>query len=174
MQDYVRITSGKFKGRKILTPGGKTHPMGERERLALFNMLGGDLSGQQVLDLYAGSGALGCEALSRNAEKVVFVEHNSTAAKCIRDNVKSLSLDMHCEIIKDKVANYNPETTFDIIVADPPYDDFKPDELADVSSWLKNGGVFILSHPGVAPEISGLNLIKTHQYAAAHLSVYHK
>ena len=67
----VRITSGSYKGRRVATPGGKTHPMGNREKIALFNMVSEYLPGSRVLDAYAGSGALGIEALSRGAAEVV-------------------------------------------------------------------------------------------------------
>ena len=92
MKNLVRITSGRFKGRKIATPGGETHPMGERERLALFNMISEHLPGAMVLDVFAGSGALGIEALSRGAGKVVFVDSSQKATRCIRGNLLSLDI----------------------------------------------------------------------------------
>lgn len=90
MEGYVRITAGIYKGHKLKTPGGAVHPMGERERLALFNMIGNDLSEIRALDAYAGSGALGCEALSRGAGFVAFVEKNAAAARIIAANVGQL------------------------------------------------------------------------------------
>ena len=92
MKNFVRITSGRFKGRKIATPGGETHPMGERERLALFNTISGYLPGAMVLDAFAGSGALGIEALSRGASKVAFVDSSQKATRCIRGNLLSLDI----------------------------------------------------------------------------------
>lgn len=92
MKNLVRITSGRFKGRKIATPGGETHPMGERERLALFNMISEYLPGAMVLDAFAGSGALGIEALSRGASKVAFVDSSQKATRCIRGNLLSLDI----------------------------------------------------------------------------------
>ena len=71
----VRITAGNYKGKVLATPGEGTHPMGERERLALFNMVGNDLTGANVLDAYAGSGILGAEALSRWAPLETLFQH---------------------------------------------------------------------------------------------------
>ena len=93
MNNFVRITSGKFRGRKATTPGEETHPMGERERLALFNMISDYLPGATVLDAFAGSGALGIEALSRGASEVTFIDANKKATECIRGNLASLGLE---------------------------------------------------------------------------------
>ena len=83
MRQFIKITSGIFRGRNISTPGGKTHPMGERERLALFNMISEYLPKAAVLDAYAGSGALGIEAISRGADKVLFVDKSADAVRKI-------------------------------------------------------------------------------------------
>lgn len=171
--DIVTITSGKYKGRKISTPGGNTHPMGSREKLALFNMLTGEIEGALVLDAFAGSGALGIEALSRGASEVIFVDKNAKACEIIRKNLSSLGVESDFKIIKSAVSNIDLEG-FDIVLADPPYDNFDLTEVNYLTKLLKNGGILILSHPGDAPELEGLKLLKTHQYAAAHLSIYNK
>lgn len=170
MRNVVKITSGIYRGRAIATPGDGTHPMGERERLALFNMLGG-LDGLAVLDAFAGSGALGIEALSRGAGKVVFVEKNRAACKVILSNL--LVLEASGEVICGDVAKYEGGD-FDVILADPPYDKFNIETVATLTKSLKNGGVLVLSHPGESPEIPNLTLSKTRQYASAHLSFYNK
>ncbi len=168
----VKITSGIYKNRKLSTPGEGTHPMGERERLALFNMLGEYLEGALVLDAFAGSGALGIEALSRGAKKIIFVEKNPRAAKIIRQNLSNL--EANGEVITGAIRNYTSETKFDIILADPPYDNFDLDEIELLSDFVKEGGILALSHPENAPEIPGMELLKTRQYAAAHISIYIK
>lgn len=166
----VRITSGKYRGRKIATPGGATHPMGDRERLALFNMISSYLDGAKVLDAFAGSGALGIEALSRGAGEVTFLEKNTQAARVIRDNLKDLQI--KADVVVTKASNYDSAEVFDVIIADPPYDDFELTEVTSLIKHLKSGGVFVLSHPDKTPEIDELTLIKTNQYAGAHLSIY--
>ena len=166
----VRLTGGIFGGRKISTPGEKTHPMGERERLALFNMLG-DLSGLSVLDAFAGSGALGIEALSRGAASALFIEKNAAAARVIRENLATL--DASGEVIVGDVAGVDLGRMFDLILVDPPYDNFELEKVLPLVHLLNAGGTLVLSHPGEAPTIDGLALEKTRQYAAAHLSFYH-
>ena len=168
----VRITSGKLKGRKISTPGGKTHPMGERERIALFNMVFDGLPGAVVLDAYAGSGALGIEALSRGAKRVVFIEKSSKASKIIKENLHTIGLE--AEVIVQDVVKFTTSVNFDVIIADPPYDSFDLDGVENLKKYLKAGGVFVLSHPGESPEIEGLNLEKSRSYAGATISIYYK
>lgn len=170
----IKIASGIYRGRKITTPGGETHPMGERERIALFNMIAPYLPGAQVLDAFAGSGALGIEALSRGVSGVVFVEKNRKAAAVIAENLKNLELSDFGIIIVGDIKNFTTDRTFDVILADPPYNNFKLDEIELLVKLLNKNGVLVLSHPNEALEIIGLKLINTHKYAAAHLSVYVK
>jgi 16S rRNA (guanine966-N2)-methyltransferase len=118
----VRIVAGRFGGRRLVTPRGTTtRPTADRVREALFSMLG-DPSGARVLDLYAGSGALGIEALSRGAESVVFVERDPRAAAAIARNLASLGLDE--PIVRRDVVRFldRREGTFDLVFCDPPYD----------------------------------------------------
>ena len=195
--DTVKITSGEYKGRKIATPGGGTHPMGKRERLALFNMIANRVPGAKVLDAYSGSGALGIEALSRGADEVVFVDESHVAMRTANQNCYELRIPeekvafyrgsisaFYTKFVQGQGISIDPVmammlATFpkkvDIILADPPYDDFKPKEVSRLANgYLKDDGVLVLSHPGEPPELPGLELQKTHKYAAAHLSVYVK
>lgn len=174
----MRIIAGKYKGREIKSPHDeRTHPMGERERLALFNILA---SLQQaplgtLLDAYAGSGALGIEALSRGADYVVFAEKVPAVARIIRDNLAKLEVaDEQAQVICTDVNKMSLDVQFDTILADPPYDAFNTTEIEKLTKYLKNGGMLVLSHPEVAPELKGLTLEKTRQYARAHLSFYTK
>ena len=168
----IRITSGLYKGHKITTPGGKTHPMGSRERIALFNMISEYISGSRVLDAYAGSGALGIEALSRGAADVEFLEKSPTVAKGIRNNLRGL--DLKARVFAGDAIDFTTNDGFDLILADPPYDDYDLAGVEYLAGFLKSGGIMILSHPDASPEISELKLLKTRKYAAAHLSVYVK
>ena len=168
----VRISSGKYRGRNIATPGSGTHPMGERERLALFNMIAGDLPGAVVLDAYAGSGALGIEALSRGASRVVFVEKDYGAAKVIKENLESLGISG--EVLVDNAKTFATDEKFDLILVDPPYDKFEAEGAVNSAQFLKDDGVLVLSHPGEAPEIFGLEIIKSRSYAGAIISIYKK
>lgn len=168
----LRITAGIYKGRKIATPGGKTHPMGERERLALFNMLTSYVQDAKVLDAYAGSGALGIEALSRGASEVMFIEKSQKACRQIQNNLRNLKVSG--KICPIDVTDFTTAEKFDLILADPPYDDYKIQEVTHLLQFLQEDGIFVLSHPEEAPELSGLQLLKSHSYAAAHISLYKK
>lgn len=123
----MRIVAGTLGGRRLAVPAGSvTRPTSELVRGAIFNSLGarGVIEGAVVADLFAGSGALGIEALSRGASRAVFVEHDRVAARVIADNVAALGLS---EVAAVRVADVmtwaeGPGTTpFDLILADPPY-----------------------------------------------------
>lgn len=168
----IRISSGQYRNRKITTPGGATHPMGERERLALFNMIAEYLPGAKVLDAFAGSGALGIEALSRGASEAVFVEKVAPACRVIRGNLRELGIE--AEVYQSNVVNFTTDTEFDVMLADPPYDNFKINEVTHLLQFLRSGGVLALSHPGEAPELPRMGLLKSRKYAGATISIYVK
>ena len=173
--ENIKITSGKFRGRTIKSPNSKlTHPMGAREKLALFNMIADYLPGAVVLDAYAGSGALGIEALSRGAKYAVFVEKNPRIAQVIRKNLAELGLSEVTEVYNKDAGNFLSANEFNIILADPPYDNFDTHGVENLAKSLKETGVLVLSHPGETLEISGLKLNKTRKYAAARISIYIK
>jgi 16S rRNA (guanine966-N2)-methyltransferase len=118
----VRVVAGEFRGRRLAAPRGmRTRPTADRVREALFSMLG-DVTGTRVLDLYAGSGALGIEALSRGAESAVFVEREARAAAVIERNLASLGLDQ--PVVRQDALRFlaRHEGTFDLVFCDPPYD----------------------------------------------------
>jgi 16S rRNA (guanine966-N2)-methyltransferase len=118
----VRVVAGEFKGRRLRAPRGmRTRPTADRVREALFSMLG-DVVGARVLDLYAGSGALGIEALSRGAASALFVERDSRAAAAIHENLRTLGLTQ--VVRRQDVLRFvaRAEGTFDLVFCDPPYD----------------------------------------------------
>ena len=167
----MQVISGKYKNLRIDSPNdSRTHPMGSREKLALFNMLQPYLDGARVLDAFAGTGALGIEALSRGAKEVVFVEKSAKVAKTIKNNL--LKITELTEIIIGDIEKYTTAEPFDLIIADPPYDHFEPTQIQALISLLKKDGILVLSHPGDAPEFKNLKLIKTRSYAAANISIY--
>jgi 16S rRNA (guanine966-N2)-methyltransferase len=118
----VRVVAGDFRGRRLAAPRGtRTRPTADRVREALFSMLG-DVSGARVLDLYAGSGALGIEALSRGAASAVFVERDPRAVAAIERNLESLGLQQ--EVVRQDAVRFlaRAEGMFDLVFCDPPYD----------------------------------------------------
>lgn len=175
----VRIIAGQYGGRII---GGSnselTHPMGERIRNAMFNKIGTELEGAEVLDAFAGSGALGLEALSRGATRVTFVERNQAAQKVIEQNITILGVTSASKLIKAAVATWQKKTAmhFDIIFADPPYDDLQLSTVSDLFTMLKPNGLMVLSYPGrsEAPTATGVVVVDNRSYGTAALTFYRR
>lgn len=117
----MRIIAGAAKGRRLASPGAATRPMTDRIKEAVFSSLGARIAGARVLDLYAGSGSLGLEALSRGAATAVFVERDRKALVALRTNVDRVGLDG--TVVGRDVAAYvdSVSTTFDLAFVDPPY-----------------------------------------------------
>jgi len=191
----LRIISGKFGGRFIKAPDGRTtHPMGDRVRSALFNMVG--VEGKTVLDAYAGSGAIGLEALSRGAERVDLVEKDKKAQRVIQENIESLRVEEQTKLYKMTVGVFikmkesesaaptdnhwilkqvqNDRLGYDIIFADPPYHDLQLNTISKLVGLMKKGGLMILSYPGniIVPEITGAIMVDKRSYGDASLVFY--
>ena len=172
----MRVISGIYKNRNLLTPGEGTHPMGSRERMAIFNVLMAEIPGARVLDAYAGSGALGIEALSRGAEFVCFIEKNAKAAGVIKKNLATLGVPREkYKIIKEKAENVNFSDDFDVIFADPPYEKVDLMAIKNLANGLRTGGALVFSHPKMENyKISGLKIVKNREYAAARIDFLNK
>ncbi len=172
--NQLRITSGIYGGRLINTPRnrGITHPMGDRERTAIFNAIQHDLPGTTILDAFAGSGALGIEALSRGATHATFLENDKKAYKTITENLKKLNL-RSTQLYKTPTAL---NQKFDIILADPPYENPQYALIIKLLTHLKPSGLLILSHPKTLdpPTLPNLTLLSNKTYAAATIKIYQK
>jgi 16S rRNA (guanine966-N2)-methyltransferase len=149
----MRVTGGIYKGRKLKTaPGLTTRPTTDKIRQAIFNILMNDIEETDVLDLFAGSGALGIEAISRGARSVLFVESGRQPILFIKDNLKSL--DLKCEILETDYINacrrlQKNENRFDLIFADPPYEEISPQQVVDIVvqyNLLRTQGLLIIEH----------------------------
>ncbi|HEV8052498.1 MAG TPA: 16S rRNA (guanine(966)-N(2))-methyltransferase RsmD [Parachlamydiaceae bacterium] len=131
----MQIFSGLYKNRKILTPEGEeTRPTSGRLREALFNICQGEIEGASFLDLFAGSGAMGLEALSRGAKTATFVDNNRDSIRCIRSNLAAFGVENCGEVMfldafeaMKKLAKQGHQ--FDLIYADPPYNTMLPGDL---------------------------------------------
>lgn len=169
-----RITGGSLRGREILSPeSDKTHPMGSRERLAFLNSLGPDIKGSRVLDLFAGTGALGIEALSRGAEKAVFVENDQKVVKTLKENLKNLEVLDKSEVLFEDVKNFEGED-FDYVFLDPPYDKIAEFDIEKIMQKFSNVRKIVLSHPkGSDYSLDGFGKrVKT--YASASITIFTK
>ena len=165
----IRIISGEFGGRLIDTPDNTaTQPMGDRERMAIFNRLREEIAGKKVADVFAGSGALGLEALSLGASEVIFVEKDPKAILCIKQNLQKLGWSAR---VQKKL-----EEECDIIFMDPPYNNPQYELCAEIAKHLKPDGYLVLSHPAnpEPPVFDGLELVSDKKYAAACIKIYRK
>jgi len=163
MSNTVRITSGIYKNRKLAVPKS-AHPMGERERTAIFNSLS-DISNLSVLDMFAGSGALGIEALSRGASAATFVDNDREARELIKRNAPAPVT---------VLPQLPEERSYDLIFADPPYDNPQLDQLPEIAKRLRHGGTLVLSLPKqlAPPELPNLRQISVKSYANAQIIMY--
>lgn len=151
----MRIGSGEMRGRRLHAPrGGRTRPTSGRLKKSLFDVLAGRLPDASVLDLYAGSGALAFEALSRGAARAVAVERNRKACDSIRRNASELGLGGRVDVLAMDVRSALSKLRhrgdlFDVILADPPY---RTDEAEDLlvslgeEPLLAEGGVVVVEH----------------------------
>lgn len=123
----LRIIAGDLKGRKLRSVhGSKTRPTANRTREAIFNILASQIPGSRVLDLFAGTGALGIEALSRKADAAVFIDNDPDSISVLQANLESLALERQTTIIRwNPVKNLNClkslKIAFDLVFMDPPY-----------------------------------------------------
>ncbi|MCB1009331.1 MAG: 16S rRNA (guanine(966)-N(2))-methyltransferase RsmD [Acidobacteria bacterium] len=177
----LRITAGLFRGRPVQVPPG-ARPTESRVREALFSIWHDGLEGCSFLDLFAGSGAVGLEALSRGADRVVFVESNRRAARTLHRNLEHFELSpgayrLRCQPAAEAVAEMAAgEKRFDRIFADPPYSwSLPPGFLGEVVDLLAPGGHFGLERPaGSAPpaEAPGIVRIEQRRYGGSVLLFY--
>jgi len=123
----LRVIAGELKGRKIRTVRGiKTRPTADRTREAIFNILAFQIAGSRILDLFAGTGAFGIEALSRGADSAVFIDNDRKSISTLNENIQPLALKsqatvLQCDLTRDWDLLRSLKTTFDLIFMDPPY-----------------------------------------------------
>ena len=180
----VRIIAGKYGGRKLDAPRGRTtHPMGERVRGAMFNTLISELPNARVLDAYAGTGVVGFEALSRGAQEVVAVEHSRLAQKIISNNAELLGVDYpEYSLFRGRVQSFissRAADNFDIIFVDPPYYEYNQhlSTVEKLFGLLKPSGLMVISKPGKCEEVvlpNGIVVVDNRSYGEAHLSYYRR
>jgi 16S rRNA (guanine(966)-N(2))-methyltransferase RsmD len=146
----VRIIAGRCKGRRLKTPSWEgLRPTSDKLRETLFNILAPRIEGARVLDGYAGTGAVGIEALSRGAAHVTFVEQNRRAAALIEQNLAVCGVErgytIHCGDVVTALRRLPADARFDLILLDPPYDDHTvTDALAAAALRLADRGVLVL------------------------------
>jgi 16S rRNA (guanine966-N2)-methyltransferase len=178
----LKITGGRLRGRPIQAPPGlATRPSASRLRQALFNILGPSVAGARVADLFAGSGCLGCEALSRGAAGCLFVEREPAACRLLQANLAALGLAGAGRVVKGDALAAHPAlikgAPYDLILADPPYErGMVAGVLANVveGRLLAPEGRLVIEHsPRERPQpLQGLALLQTRAYGQSELSFF--
>ncbi|MBA3992031.1 MAG: 16S rRNA (guanine(966)-N(2))-methyltransferase RsmD [Cyanobacteria bacterium DS2.3.42] len=178
----MRITGGTAKGRSVESPiGGEVRPTGAKVRQALFNILAFRMQGARVLDICAGTGLVGIEALSRGAGSLISIEENRALAKAVEASFKKLKLDgeVICGDFRRVLPVLEPKS-FDIIFADPPY---KSPHIKDIPlsvekfDLLDDGGLLVIEHMKgykFSEECTVLGLKSTRNYGQTCLSFFSK
>jgi 16S rRNA (guanine(966)-N(2))-methyltransferase RsmD len=179
----MRVIAGTLKGRVLKPPRwAGLRPTSSRLRETVFDILGGRVTGARVLDVYAGTGALGIEAISRGAAWVTFVEGNRRAQALIAENLARCGIGNLCAIIRSKAEQALSELgaspalmPFDIIFLDPPYGQAADRCLADCGQLLRDTGTVVFEHSrrSVPPDAAGrLVRTRTLQAGDSALSFY--
>ena len=181
----MRIVGGKYGGRVLSAPKGlATRPTTDRTRESLFNILSNHISldNKRVIDLFAGSGALGLEAMSRGAAFCLFVDMASAPRASMRENVETLSLQGATKIFRrdaTKLGQADNIKPFDLAFADPPYSQNLGGKCASAlldGGWLNNGALFVLEErKGEIPaKLPGYEKIDARNYGDTEIALFEK
>jgi 16S rRNA (guanine966-N2)-methyltransferase len=178
--DSMRVTGGEGRGRRLKVPSGsRVRPTSDKVKQALFNILGDRVIGAAFLDLYAGAGGIGIEALSRGAGRVVFVDSSRESLVVIRINIEKTGFESRAWTERSKAEAFirKPSESYDIIFLDPPYaDEMQPLlELISCSGLVKPDGIVVAEHfkKQLSPERAGsLALYREARYGDTVLAFY--
>ena len=179
----MRIIAGELKGRRLMTPSdNRVRPTTDKVKEAVFSMVAGYLPGSVVVDLFAGTGNLGLEAISRGAARAYFVDKDRTSISMVRENVKHCKVEDRSVILwsdfKSVFKKINDKV--DVIFLDPPYSAGYMEECFSIiaeSEILEEDGRIVAEHSSaetLPEEMSGMVLIKSKRYGKISVSIYEK
>jgi len=181
----LRITGGLMRGRRLLAPKGRDiRPTSDRVREAVFNLLGQNLDGRRVVDLFAGTGAFGIESLSRGAEWAVLVDRSPGALRLIARNLERLELNRTAEIVRHDLTRGLPARgstrmkDLDVVFLDPPYGrDLAAPILKALGSWKALGpeGLVVVetaAHETLSEREGGLRLVTKRRYGDTSIHLF--
>ena len=177
----MRVISGSARGTKLSSIDDiSTRPTLDRVKESLFNIIQNKISGSTVLDLFAGSGQLGIESVSRGAKKAYLVDSSQNSIKFIKQNVSRVGFDSQCEIVNMPNSAFLRTTSekFDIALLDPPYEkSLIQRSLPALTEKMKDTGVIVCEHePGcrLPEEVNGFVITKSRKYGKSSLTFYRK
>ncbi len=177
----MRVITGSARGRRLVTLDGiDVRPTTDRVKEAMFSAIQFDIEGRRVLDLFAGSGQLGIESLSRGASSAVFTDSSQQAINAIRENVEKCGFEGQSKIIKTDFLSYismSPDK-FDIAFVDPPYaKGLVIKALEGLTRVMSEYGIIVCEHPtdeNLPNEIDGFLLNKTYKFGKIAFSIYRR
>ena len=178
----MRVITGSARGKALKTLDGEeiTRPTGDRVKQALFNALQFDIEGRSILDLFAGSGQLGIEALSRGAAECVFVEKDLNAAEIVKENLKATKLFSQAHVLTADAVTFSRNTAdrFDIVFLDPPYaSDLIEQTLPLLCDKIKKNGTAVCetdAEKELPDAVGSLRLARCAKYGKTLLWFYRK
>ena len=179
----MRVISGKARGVALKTPNGiKTRPTADRVKEAMFSIIQFELSGAKILDLFAGTGQLGIEALSRGASSAVFVDSQESACGLVRENLQRSKFAECAKVIRGDYLSYlsSCNQKFDIIFLDPPYaEKILENALNKITEIdiLQSGGIIVAEMPVdkmLLCDFSGFSRSKDYKYGNTMLTLFRK
>jgi 16S rRNA (guanine966-N2)-methyltransferase len=180
----MRITAGALKGRRLVTPRGPlTRPTADQVRIALMDTLTPWLPGARLLDLYAGAGGVGLEALSRGAGHATFVERDPRAVAALHQNVTTLGVAAHVRVLREEVGRAlgrlaREAARFDLVFLDPPYESQETDAtlaLLGAGGLTAAAAIVVAQHPTKhppAPAAGGLAVFRTRRFGETTLTFF--
>ncbi len=176
----MRVTGGTGRGRRLKTPAGsRVRPTSDKVKQALFNILGERMTGASFLDLFAGAGSIGIEALSRGAGRVVFVDASRASLQVVKQNIEQTGFEEQSQVVLSKVESFLKKSSgsYDIVFLDPPYSDAMQPLLEQIAGAgiLKPDSIVIAEHFKKQPSpasAGGLSLYREAKYGDTVLAFY--
>ncbi|MBR6509202.1 MAG: 16S rRNA (guanine(966)-N(2))-methyltransferase RsmD [Clostridia bacterium] len=177
----MRVITGSARGKRLVTPAGlDVRPTPDRVKEGIFSALHFDIEGRRVLDLFAGSGQLSIEALSRGAESAVIVDNSANSLKAVRSNIEACGFSDKARVIQSDYASFcaMSRDTFDIVFLDPPYNEgLLMPALKSVLPLVSDYGIIVCEHPmdvKLEESIGGFAVSKVYRYGKVLVTVYRK
>ena len=177
----MRVITGIARGKRLVAPDGNdVRPTSDKVKEALFSVLQFDIEGRRILDLFAGSGQLGIEALSRGAESCVFVDNSRASINLVKKNLELTGLFEKAKIVQSDFSSFAAMSRdiFDIVFLDPPYAaGMLTDAIKAVLPLMSDYGMIICEYPpevNIPEEIGGFSIYRTYRYGKINVAIYRK
>ena len=177
----MRVISGSAKGRRLKSlEGNDIRPTTDKVKEAVFSAIQFDIEGRRFLDLFAGSGQMGIEALSRGAKNAVFIDGSERAVKICSENLKVTGLEVNAKVVRSDALSYITQTSnlFDIAFLDPPYAEGLLEKvLYATADKMSDFGIIICEHPPeitLPDEVKGFSVFKKYSYGKINVTTYKK